>query len=140
MVKVLCLEDDPYCWGIADFLGERGYQVEITPSLSQLTYLLECKYGINTFDYLLFDISLPRETIQHKDGRVVCYDSPLPGIEYLINNRDLFLPKALDGKVAIVTGHPNFSTELDYEFLRLIPVIGKADDDFLRQLTNFLRC
>ena len=145
MMRVFCLEDDPCSFRIVDYLEHLGFIVDAVLELHSAVYRLEYTPGADEYDFFLFDLSVPSATVKHKDGKTVTYQGPLPGLDFILQNKKTLLPFAEQRKVAIVTGHPNVATEImrrtgiDTSYINLVHIIGKGEDNFLDAILNFLQ-
>jgi len=145
--RVLILEDDPIAGNIVRFVEGRSYEVVWARELDSTIWYLEEEPGIEAFDKLLFDLSVPRCEAEHKDGRTPTYEGPYCGLVFIrenyIHNGDF--KRAVDqGRVAMVTAHdkgmqPEFAKMIEENpELEKIKIISKLADDMAKQLIDFL--
>jgi hypothetical protein len=151
-IHLFLLEDDVHAMRKIEFLKKTGIRVTHARELISTSYYLEEKPGLDSFTHMMFDLDVPRETVEHKSGITVHYGvgERFAGLEYIKKNYELLRGKAKAGRVAILTGFcwemtpdfANFNVTVDGETIDLskeIQVIDKASDDMTMQVEFFLR-
>ena len=146
-LNIFVLEDDPNAIGVAGFLEARGHKVWRAEELASAVYRFEYDPGIDHFDCLLFDLSLPARTVRHRGDRgTVSYgDVILTGLDFIIQNHSFYLREPIEkNALAILTAFSlqtanTLAANPEYQrILRTVPVIKKTDDDFLEGIEKFL--
>jgi CheY-like chemotaxis protein len=146
--RVFILEDNPIAANIVDFVKSWGYEVVRAWELDSTIWYLEEEPGLDAFDKLLFDLSVPWCEAEHQDGRRVTYQGAYCGLEFIRENymhSEKFRRAVNQGRLALVTAHDK---GMQPEFARIlkdnpglekkIVIISKLADDMAKQLRDFL--
>ena len=143
-MKILILEDDPNAMDIVSMLKQR-HEVCHARAISDFAFYVEYEPGLNAFDKILVDATIPNETVKYFDGRSVEYKQKkgLNGCEYLIQHLELF--EHIKHKIALRTAfaaaiynEDNGFTEQETAFLKELYLINKISDNLSSQLNEFL--
>jgi len=149
-MRIFYLEDEPHGRHMIRQLRRRGHAVDWATCVEDACEYLEYDPGVKDYDYLIFDLTLPRGEVLHADGTTEWYgyEGMAVGLEYIKKNSKLLRPKLEKERVAILTG---FAVALRPELKQMVEDLeremgggieimyfDKASDDVTRAITQWL--
>lgn len=144
-MNVLVLEDDPIAFNIIDYLNGCGYKVWHAQSLLDVAYFLEVTPGIDCFDKIMFDVSVPTECFSFFQNAEFEYGKKyrLSGFEFVAKNYNYFVNLIQKKKITLFTAFKVtlFDKIKDKEERRILEemnILDKGSDDFMMEMLSFL--
>ncbi len=140
-MNILVLEDDPIAFNIIEYLTVRGYNVYHAQNLLDVAYYLEEYPGLECFDKLMFDVSVPKEKFSVFNNEEIEYGKKygFSGFEFVARNYQYIYHK----EIALITAYKvtlfdKVKEKEDREVLEKLTIIDKGSDNFIMDMLSFL--
>ncbi|MBR3768706.1 MAG: hypothetical protein IKL10_10790 [Clostridia bacterium] len=140
-MNILVLEDDPIAFSVIEYLNKLGHNVYHMQSLLDVAYCLEETPGVEFFDKLMFDVSVPKETFSVFNNEEFKYGNKynFSGFEFVAKNYKYICHR----EIALITAYKvtlfdKVKDEKDREVLKNLTIIDKGSDDFIMEMLSFL--
>ncbi len=139
MKKLFILESNYQANPYVDLLKNKpGLTVIHATNLIDAVYYLEYldEESIESYDYFLFEIFCPSDTVQSVDGSTLNFSHPngLNGLTFFDKYREKI--SKTNAKIGFITTYVDYIKKIDK--YKTIPVIDKFDDGFLLNINLFL--
>jgi len=143
-MRIFILEDDPRVRSIADELRKKGHIVDFTPTLPGMYWYLNEEPGIQAYEAILLDLTVPGVELEIPGGEKLSYNAPmgLNGLQFFLDKYEsLFKPH--ERKIAFFSAYLPSAARIAEDQKKLdifnsIKKLNKNDDDIVSQLLNWL--